>query len=245
MLLGPPPLFGALIAASIWFAVSPTKGPPSTEAGLPPWAKVSKPPTVSSTDAPEIIEPRMELPPPGPNGIPAGFVTGWQGGIQPVEIDATMDADVLPTRIAQLDIDTADLPLDRIIAAGPESGRFVGVGTAALAVRSSGIYALTLRVEHDDGALASCLQRLVFGGKRLVSSLIIDMRGEKTTTYTPIAFSLTPGLYPIAVAFGCWNGQKETGAGHATVLIRHPGEDKLRPASPNEILRQVPRRTHR
>jgi hypothetical protein len=237
VLLGPPPLLGGLIAVAVWYAVPSATRSPRTPAVPPPWAAVSRPNVALGTDAPRVVKPARELPSLGPNQLPAGFVMGWQGGIQPVEINGAMDANVLPRQIASLDFDMVTLPLDQITAASPGSGRFVGVGTANLAVRSAGIYELTLQVERHDTGVATCLQRLVFGGQRLVSNLDIDLNGPKTITYAPISFSLTPGLYPIAIAFGCWRGENEAGAGSATVLIRLPGQDRLRPAREDEILR--------
>ena len=50
---------------------------------------------------------------------PPVLVVGWRGGIQSVEIDATMDANVLPARLAPLILDQPSIDLGRIIAAGP------------------------------------------------------------------------------------------------------------------------------
>ena len=178
----------------------------------------------------------MELP---ASGVPAGLVVGWRGGIQSVEIDATMDANVLPARLAPLILDQPSIDLGRIIAAGPATGRFVGVGMATLVVRTAGIYALTLRLQRSDAERVTCLQRLVFANQRVVSDFQIDLSGPTTLQFEPVSFALQPGLYSIAAAFGCWENQQEKGAGTVSVLIRHPGEQDLRPARADEILRSA------
>ena len=110
---------------------------------------------------------------------------------------------------------------------------------AALVVRVPGIYALTLRVQRADTERVTCLQRLVFGNQRVVSNLQPAQSGPATLNFAPVWFDLRPGLYPIAAAFGCWNDQQEIGRGTLGVLIRHPGEQDVRPARADEILRSV------
>jgi hypothetical protein len=240
VLLGPPPLLGGMIAAALWAGVSAISQPHGAASPPPPWGTPSGPRGVAaSTAAPRPVKPGMDLPAPGPDGRPAGLATGWQGGIQRVEMNAAVDANILPTRLAPLTFDDTSLDLGRIVAAGPASERFVGVGLASLAVRTPGTYALTLRIERDDADPATCLQRLVFANQRIVSNITLDLAGPKVLNFEPVSFTLQPGLYPIAVAFGCWRDTKEGGVGKAIVLIRHPDQDELRPARPDEILRAV------
>ncbi len=189
-----------------------------------------------STDPPRVVAPGMELP---ASGTPAGLVAGWQGGIQPIQIDATMDANVLPTRLASLTLDQPSLDLGRIIAAGPSTGRFVGFGVATLVVRTAGVYALTLRLQRADSERLTCMQRLIFANQRVVSNLTLNYAGPATLNFEPISFDLKPGLYPIGAVFGCWDDQREMGAATLEVMIRHPGEEGLRSARADEILRSA------
>lgn len=236
VLLGPPPLVGGMVAAAIWFG-APVLRQSQTEVNTPPpWATVTQREVPSSSE-PRAVSPGMSLPAPGPQGIPVGFTTGWQGGIHAVELNATMNVSVLPTRLAPLTFEDTSLDLGQIIAAGPAVGRFVGVGTASVAIRTPGIYALALRTERDDADPATCLQRLIFAGQTVVNNLNIDFNGPKVLILEPATFMLQPGLYPIGAAFGCWRDTKEGGVGKVTVLIRHPGENELRSARPDEILR--------
>ena len=154
VLLGPPPLVGGIIAAAIWLGAPLLRQSQTEVNGPPPWATVT-PRVVASSSEPRQVAPGMSLPAPGPQGIPVGFATGWQGGIHAVELNATMNVNVLPTRLAPLTFEDTSLDLGKIIAAGPASGRFVGVGTASVAVRTPGIYALGLRVERDDLSAAA------------------------------------------------------------------------------------------
>lgn len=236
VVLGPPPLLAAILAALLWLGVHASSPPRPATAPLPPWAAPSGPRTAVSTDAPRAIAPGMELP---ASGLPAGLVAGWRGGIQPVEIGAAMDANVLPKRLAPLVLDEPSLDLQPIMKAGPAIGRFVGVGMATLVIHTAGIYALTLRLQRADTERLTCLQRLVFDNQRVVSNLELDLLGPATRNFEPVSFALQPGLYPIAAAFGCWADQQEKGAARLSVLIRHPGEQDFRPARADEILRSA------
>jgi hypothetical protein len=223
------------VATLLWIGVHVLPSPLATMP-LPAWATVSGPHMAVSTEPPRAVSPRVELP---ASGVPAGLVAGWQGGIQPVEVDATMDAKVLPARLASLVFDEPSLDLARIMTAGPATGRFVGVGRATFVVRVAGTYALTLRLQRADAERLTCLQRLVFAEQRVVSRLQLDLAGPATLNFEPVSFMLQPGLYPIAVAFGCWNNLQEKGAGTLSVLVRHPGEQVFQPARADEILRSA------
>ena len=238
VLLGPPPLVGGIIAAAIWFGAPELRQSRTEVNAPPPWATVTQQ-VVPNSSEPRAVAPGMSLPAPGPQGIPVGFATGWQGGIHAVELNATMNVTVLPTRLDPLTFEDTSLELGQIISAGSATGRFVGVGTASLAIRTPGMYAIALRIERDDADPATCLERLAFAGQTVVNNLNIDLSGPKVVTFEPATFMLQPGLYPIGAAFGCWRDTKDGGVGKVTVLIRHPNEDELRAARPDEILRAV------
>ena len=233
--LGPPPLLGATVAVLAWagmHAVPPAPADPPAA-----WATPSGPRTAYATDAPRAVTPAAALPPAGPDGMPQGYRTGWQGGLQPVEIGAAMDADIKPTRLVPLATSNPSIDLAVIVAAAPANTRVAGVEFAVLAIRGAGTYQVTLRVTRTDAEPADCVTRLVFAGQRLVSNLTLDFNGPKTVTFEPAALELQPGLYPVAAAFGCWRGTKEGGSGRLEVMIRHPGEADTRPARADEILR--------
>ena len=224
------------MATFLWVGVHAWPEPRPDATLQPPWAIASGPRIAVSTDPPRSVAPGMELP---ASGVPAGLVVGWLGGIQPVEINESMDANVLPTRLAPLVLDHSSIDLSQVVAASPATGRFVGVGMATLVIRAAGIYALTLRAQRSDAERLTCLHRLVFSNQRVVSNLQLGMSGPTTLNFEPISFALQPGLYPIAVAFGCWGNKQERGAGTLDVMIRAPGEQDLRPARADEILRSA------
>ena len=224
------------MATFLWVGIHALPWPRPDATLRPPWAIVSGPRIAVSTDPPRSVAPGMQLP---ASGVPAGLVVGWHGGIRPVEIDASMVANVLSTRLAPLVLDQSSIDLGQIMAASPATGRFVGVGMATLVIRAAGIYALTLRLQRSDAERLTCLQRLVFANPRVVSNLQLDLSGPTTLNFEPVSFALQPGLYPIAVAFGCWGNQQEGGAGTLNVMIRMPGEQGLRPARADEILRSA------
>ena len=69
------------------------------------------------------------------------------------------------------------------------------------------------------------------------SRIEVDLQGAVSRTYPSQAFGLQPGIYILLAALGCWHGDQATGPGRMTLLIRHPGEDGLRPARPDDLLR--------
>jgi len=116
----------------------------------------------------------------------------------------------------------------------------VGVGTALLVARTAGVYSLTARLERPAGQSAECLSRVGFGQHRVVSSLDINLVDDIAKTFEPVRFELTPGLYRLQWAFGCWEGQQESRTGALTILVDHPGEPAPRPARPGDFVQPAP-----
>lgn len=237
-LAGPPPLIGMAVAAAVWSGYHGIARPPTQAAAGLPWAQRASvtPPTGGP---PVLVLPDEPFPDGTMQGIPAGLTTGWSARAQPIALGAALDVDVLPTFLARFPIDRPVVELDRIVAAGPPGGLFVGGASAVLAIRRPGIYGLSIRTERGAGQTANCLQRLGFAHRRLVSNLSLNLHGPVRHDYDPVRFDLRPGLYGIAVVFGCWSGGSPVGSGALTVLIRHPGDPAPQPAGPDEILRPI------
>ncbi len=145
VLLGPPPLLGAALAAMLWAGLH-ALGPPVAHVGQsPPWAHPQEP----ISGAPFAAEPVAALPGSEEDGKFNGLATGWQGLIQPVQISPTLDVNVLRERVATFTIDKTAIDMAQIVAAGPSSSLYVGVETALLAIKTAGSYGLSVRVERS------------------------------------------------------------------------------------------------
>ncbi len=237
VLLGPPPLIGGALAAVLWFSIHPRAVQPDSGAQIP-WAHHDKP--VPQGDQPYAEKPVATLPPPRVGGF-AGFRTGWQGGILPITLDATLDANVLGTVLASFDIDRPDIPISLILDAGPPKGLFVGTAKTLLAVRVAGRYAISVRLHRPAAQSANCLVRLSSSKHRMVRNINVNMNGNAVVNYAPTEFQFDPGLYLIVLAVGCWRGDQMVGPGTVDLMIRHPGETSLVPARADEVVRPVPK----
>ncbi len=247
VLLGPPPLLGCAVVAAMWLAThgSPVPGTavePSRAGGDVPWAHWTRPLPAAQGNEPESEEPRLPLPQPGPSGAFPGFEFGWQAAIQPMTVDASMETDVIATVLTRFTVDSATVPLERILDAGPPTGLFVGVEQSYLVVRRPGLYALSARLQRSATTSANCLMRLGMGAHRLIRSVNIGVGGDAVVDYRPVRLQLKAGLYPIGVAVGCWRGEQMNGSGTVTLLIQHPGEFAPLPAASGELLRPAARR---
>lgn len=237
LLFGPVPLGGGAAAAGIWFMVQAL---PVPTAVLPDWAKLPQSTDSWSAGAePHAVPPPPPLPPVGADGSFSGYEPGWRAAIHPVEIGATLDADVKPTPLSAFLLDGPAIELAPIVASGPKDSRFVGTGSGFLVIKTPGIYALSLRFERAAGPVADCLTRLAFGSRRIVSNLELANAGNTSKTYDAVSFNLQPGLYPIGWAFGCWRDKQAVGPGRITVLVGGTGDQALEPARPDDIIRAV------
>jgi hypothetical protein len=96
---------------------------------------------------------------------------------------------------------------------------------------------LSARFERPSGVAANCLVRLGLGGRRILSTLNVDVVRTISRSYPPAWFDLRPGLYPIGWVFGCWHDNAVIGPARLTILIGHPGETMLSPARPEDVIR--------
>lgn len=235
LLFGPAPLLGGLLAGALWGGVQTLE----RMTYRPPDWGVPQGPTVwsTATDQPPTIEPAKPLPPTGPDGELAGYAAGWRATTQPIEVGATLDVDLKPTPLTAFSLDGPTFDMAQIIAAGPKSSLYVGVGSGILAIRAAGVYALSVRFERPAAQPADCLMRLGFGAHRIVSNLEVAVVGDVSKTFDAARFDLQPGLYTIGWAFGCWHNQEVIGPGRMTLLVGHPGEQTLLPARSGDIVR--------
>jgi hypothetical protein len=138
-LVGPPPLIGIVVATLVWLGVQASRQPVSEATGSNLiWAQYTPPVAPEASGPPAAVTPDAAMPATGATGVPVGLTTGWQGVIVPITINAALDVDVLTTPLATFLIDEVAIDQDRILAAGPQGGLFVGEANAFLAVKTEG-----------------------------------------------------------------------------------------------------------
>jgi hypothetical protein len=235
LFFGPAPLAGCAVVASIWFIV---RALPAPVVQLPDWGKPSQSAeNWSTTGEPQTVQPAAPLPAVDADGGLTGYETGWRATIRAVEITPTLSTNIMPTPLTTFFVNGSTIDLVPIIAAGPKGTKFVGTGSGFLVIRTPGIYALSLRIDRPPGPTADCLTRLGFGPRRVVSNYALASQGATSRTFDAAKFDLQPGLYSIGWALGCWRDQDSVGQGRITVLIGRPGDQTLRPAGPEDIVR--------
>jgi hypothetical protein len=166
-----------------------------------------------------------------------GYEAGWRATTHPIQVSPTLDVDVKPIPLTAFFLDGSSIDMAQIIAGGAKAALYVGVGSGFLAVRTAGVYGLSIRVERPAGPLADCLMRLVFGPHRIVSNLEVALVNDFSKAFDPARFDLQPGLYSIGWAFGCWHDGQVSGPGRMTLLVGHPGRSTILPALPDDIVR--------
>jgi len=171
------------------------------------------------------------------DGRLAGYELGWRVTTTPIQISSTMDVDVKTTPLTAFSLEGLTVDVAQIFAGGPKVSLYAGLGQGFLAIRTAGVYTLTLRLERSAGPSADCLTRLGFGPHRIVSTLNIGF-GNDVKTFEAPRFDLQPGLYPIGWAFSCWHGHEVVGPGRITLLVGHPGDPTPLPARSADIVRQ-------
>jgi hypothetical protein len=235
VLFGPAPLLGCFIAGAVWagLILYGNRAPQ-----LPKWAAPQAPDVWSSASGPpHAVEPARPLPPLGTDGIPDGYQGGWRVTSVPIEVGPALDVDVKLTPLNGFLIDEPDVDSSKIVAGGPASTLFVGVGSGFLVAKTAGIYALSVRLERPAGQVANCLVRLGFGSHRITSDLELSLTNQVFKSFDSARFDMQPGLYSIGWAFGCWHDREVTAPGRMVLLIAHPGEPTPRPARYDEIVR--------
>jgi len=240
ILLGPAALAGFLLAGAAWLASAELRNDRLLGAAPQPPNWAIRPATNqwdSSTGIVTNVNRDASLPPVSADGSLAGFSRGWEMSTGQLEVNA-LDATLLPNHLTSFSSADPNLDMATILANGPKNGPlYLGVGSAFLVIRTAGIYGLSAQLARPAAAPANCLTRLAFGGRRVVSTLEVGLSGNTLKTYEPIKFDLQPGLYRIVMAFGCWHDREAIGPGSATVMIAHPGERDVVPATAAELVR--------
>jgi hypothetical protein len=235
VLAGPAPLLGALVAGALWAAG--VGGGAAGRPALPRWATPDPNDKWNSADGPiRSVKPRAPLPLVDGKGNLAGYKPGPRLVTNPIQVQGSFDVNVENKVLTAVPYDGARLDMDRIIASGPKQGLYVGVADGILVIRTAGVYTLTLRHERAPAQPASCVERLGFGGHRVISNLDLSLYNQVDTTFQGAQFELEAGLYPIGWAYGCWHEQAETAPGSLSLMIGHPGEAHPLPAQPDEIV---------
>ena len=241
VLLGPPPLIGCAVAALVWAGDQRflAHAPSGTTANDVPWAQWTRPVMEAGqpfTEVPSAPLPRSN----GTNRI-GGLQPGWVGGILPMTIDAVMGVNIVGTSLGSFTLDQPTIPLKRITDAGPPTGLFVGATRAFFVARTRGVYAFSARLTRDGTQSADCIVRLNSAHHRILRNEVLHAAGDAVLDFQPIAFRLDPGLFALQLAVGCWRGDVTAGSGELTLMVRHPGDEALRPAGVTEVMRPAPR----
>jgi len=235
LLSGPAPLLGGLLAGALWAGIQALHAPTYR---LPQWATVRPGPAFWNTDQSQTVQPAIALPPIGVDSRLVGYEAGWRVTTHPIQVSPMMDVEVKPTPLTAFSLDAPAVDMAQLIAEGPQMSLYVGEGRGFFAVRTAGVYAVTVSIERAAGPIANCVMRLGFGPRRIMSNVRIGF-GNETATYDAPRFDLQPGLYPVIWVFGCWHDHEVVGPGRMTLLIAHPGDPMPLPARADDIVRQV------
>ena len=240
VLLGPPPLLGCAVAALAWVVMQQvtTHAPSPTAGSDAPWAHWNRP--VAQEGQPFVEAPSAALPTSDARGGYGGFQPGWAGAIQAISVDATLDVNVIASVQGRFTLDQPTVQLQRIMDA-PPTGLFVGTGRSFFVVKTAGLYAFSARLTRAGTQSASCLVRLASGHHQMLRNVVLNSAGTAVLNFAPTEFRLEPGLFLLQVAVGCWRGDHMVGDGELAILVRHPGEPDLKPATAEEVIRPVQR----
>lgn len=236
VLLGPPPLIGFAMAAIVLAALPAVWPRASTRTGSAPWVHWTRP---VPREAEPFAEPTLPLPPRTANGQYRGLQTGWRSEVHPISIDATRDVDVSASALASFTLDQPDIPLQRVVDAGPPAGLFVAAAQSFFVVQTPGLYGFSVSLARSGTQSADCLARLNSARHRMIRNVNLATDGGAVLTYKATQFRLEPGLFRVQVGVGCWRGGRALGAGDLTLMVRKPGDATLRPATADELMRPV------
>ena len=232
-LLGPPPAIGLAVAA-LCLAAFPRIWPgASTAPAGAPWARWTRP---TSQGKQPFVEPTLKLPARDASGRYQGLQTGWRGEVHPMSVDATRDINVSGSVATTFSLDQPDIPLQRIVDAGPPSGLFVASAQSFFVVQTPGLYVFSVRLTRSGTQSADCGARLNSTHHQMIRNVNLNIDGGAVVNYPPTQFRLEPGLFRVGVGIGCWRGERELGGGNFTLLVRAPGETALRPAKTDELM---------
>ena len=186
-----------------------------------------------------FAEPTLPFPPRDGGGHFQGLQTGWRSEVHPLTVDVTRDANVSGVILSSFSLDQPDIPLQRVVDAGPPTGLFVASAQSFFVVLTPGQYEFSVRLARSGTQSADCVARLNSARHRMLRNITLNTDGSAVLTYPATQFRLEPGLFRLGVGVGCWRGDRELGDGDLTLMVRNPGEPKLRPATANELLRPV------
>jgi hypothetical protein len=232
-LFGPAALVGCSLAFGLWETSVILQ---NTTSEPPAWAVRRSTTWDAAADRPNIVRPDRPLPPAGPNGEWIGYEPGWQVTLNPIEVDALMDADVKPSPVKAFNFDGPTVDMERIVSEAPKGDLYAALGSNFLVVKKAGVYALTAQFKRPAAPQANCLMRLAFGPHRIVAAVVESIVADFSKTFDAPRFELQPGLYRTGWTFTCWHDREPVGPGRLTLLVRHPDEDALAPARPDDIV---------
>lgn len=238
LLFGPAPLFGCLIAVAVWVGLHRLTASALSAEPAPPWAQPLGPRVWNGASGQvHAVQPTLPLPALGPDGLSAGYASGWRVSAHPILVSAALNVDVRPeTRGNGFMLPGATIDMKALLAGGPSNVRFVAIGMGFLMVRHPGTYTLSARLERPAGPPANCLIRLGFGPHRVVSNLEVGVSHKFARQYDPTRFRLSAGLYRIGWAFGCWYRDTLSSTGRITLLLQPPGAATLSPIARADIV---------
>ena len=233
VLAGPAPLLGILLAGAVWAAGSGIPG----RSAPPPWAKPEPREVWSSADGPiSSVLPSAPLPLIDADGNLAGYKPGWRMATQRLELLPGYAVNTVGPALTGVTIEGARIDMDQIIAGGPKEGLYAAFGQGFLVIQDAGTYNLSARFERPPAEPASCLIRMGFGPRRVVSHVDLSLINQVSTTFDPVQFVLKPGLYLINWTLGCWHDQAVRAPGSVTVLIGRPADSSLQPVRSSDIV---------
>jgi hypothetical protein len=239
VLLGPPPLLGCALAALgliVWRQLPHAASAPS---GDVPWAHWT--PSVARDAQPYAEAPMAALPKRDSTGRMIGFQPGWLGDIRPMILDATMDANVIDSTIANFALDGPTISLARISDAGPPGGLFMGLAKSFFVVQTPGLYAFSAQLTWSGTQSANCMVRFASGHHGMIRNINLNVASGAVLSYAPTVFRLEPGLTLLQAGAVCWRGDHVVVPGTVTVLVRRPGELVLTPVTAKEVIRPLQR----
>jgi len=235
LLIGPVPLLGAGLAFLVWTLASGMGIAPSFATQ---WAKPRQANWDAAPGGASTIQPTAALPATAKDGTLVGHRREWRVTTHFFRVTPAWQIEVDETPLGSTYISGPTLDASRFFTK-PQQGLYAAVGSAMFVVWEAGRYKLAASFERAAGPPGSCLTRVIFNGRSLLSHVEINLIEEAARTYEGASFDLTPGLYPINFVFSCWQGHVTRGPGSMTLLVQHPGESEPSPARMVEIVRPV------
>jgi hypothetical protein len=233
LMVGPVPLLGAGLAFLAWALVSGVGVGPSF-AGQ--WAKPKNSANWNAVPGMSIVEPTAPLPAAAKDGTFVGYRREWKVTTHMFVVSAAWQVKVDANPLTTNFISGPTFDVSRFFSR-PQRANVAAVGTGMFVAKVAGQYKFAASFQRPAAPPASCLTRVVFGSRSLLSNIEGNIVEETAHTYEGATFELSPGLYPITFVFSCWAREGTKGPGQMTLLVQHPGEDALSPAWMVDIVR--------